>query len=67
MEQPTKHKFILRRIDGFSLLEVLIATFILAFGLLGIMGVCVHSFKSVGSSYQRTLDTSRIIERHEYR
>lgn len=46
---------------GFGLLEVLIAAFILAFGLLGIIGIYVQSFKSIESSYRRTLS---IIEEH---
>jgi Tfp pilus assembly protein PilV len=48
-----------------SYVEVLIAIFILAFGLFGIMGVYIHSFKDMENSYQRTLAISQVIEQHE--
>lgn len=57
---------LVRFINGFSLLELLIAVFILTFSLFGMLGVYIQSFKNIESSYQRTLDISRkIIEPHE--
>ncbi|HBY56158.1 MAG TPA: hypothetical protein DEG23_05040 [Coxiellaceae bacterium] len=46
--------------SGFSLLEVLIATFILAFGLLGVTGIYIHSFKRMENSYWHTLAISQL-------
>lgn len=46
---------------GFSLLEVLIATFILTFGLLGVTGIYIHSFKKMKNSYWHTLAISQLI------
>ena len=54
-------------IRGFGLLEVLIAAFILAFGLLGITGIYIHSLKRIEESHKYTLDASVIIEQHEKR
>lgn len=50
-----------QRFSGFSLLEVLISTFILTFGLLGIMGIYLNSFKRMEDSYWHTLATSQLI------
>lgn len=46
---------------GFSLLEVLIATFILVFGLLGIVSIYLSSFKRVEDSYWYTLANSQLM------
>ena len=45
---------------GFSLLEVLIAIFILAFGLLGITGIYINSYKRMENSYWHTLAISEL-------
>lgn len=57
-----KRPFVL---SGFSLLEVMIGVFILAFGLFGIMGIYLNSFKSMEDSYQRTLEISKTIAKYE--
>lgn len=46
---------------GFSLVEVLIAMFILTFGLLGIAGLYIESLKRTEDAYWRTLATSQLI------
>lgn len=46
---------------GFSLLEVLIATFILAVGLLGIIEIYMHSYKRMENSYWYTLANSQLV------
>lgn len=43
---------------GFSLLEVLIAVFILTFGLLGVTALCLTSLKRTEDAYWRVLATS---------
>jgi prepilin-type N-terminal cleavage/methylation domain-containing protein len=45
---------------GFSLLEVLIAIFILTFGLFGIAGLYISSFKRTEDAYWRVLATSQL-------
>jgi prepilin-type N-terminal cleavage/methylation domain-containing protein len=50
---------------GFTLLEVVIAMFVLSFGLFGIMGICISSLKNVETSYERSLSTSLTIEKNE--
>jgi type IV pilus assembly protein PilV len=46
---------------GFSLIEVLIATFILTVGLLGIAGLYINSLKRTENAYWHTLATSQMI------
>ncbi|MEI8054921.1 MAG: prepilin-type N-terminal cleavage/methylation domain-containing protein [bacterium] len=46
---------------GFSLVEVLIAVFILTVGLLGIAGLYINSLKRTEDAYRRTLATSQLI------
>lgn len=43
------------RQDGFSLLEVLIAIVVLSFGLLGMLGLLLNSYKLTSSSNYRTI------------
>ena len=50
------------RQHGFSLLEVLIALFVLSIGLLGLAGLQTFSVKFVHQSYQRTQATLLIYE-----
>ena len=47
--------------NGFSLIEVLIASFILTFGLLGITGLCISSLKRTEDAYWRTIATSQLM------
>ncbi len=60
-----KSVLVQNKIYGFSLLEVLIATFVLACGLLEVIGVYIHSLKSTEESYRRTIIAAKIIEAHE--
>ena len=46
---------------GFSLIEILIATFVLTIGLLGITAIYINSFQKAKSSYWRTLAGSQLI------
>lgn len=46
---------------GFSLIEVLIAAFILTFGLLGIAALYINSLKQTENAYWRTLAISQWI------
>lgn len=50
---------------GFCLIEILIAIFILTFGLLGIAGLHISSLKRTETSYWRTLTTSQWMLMHE--
>jgi len=50
---------------GFSLLELLIATFVLSFGLLGIVGVHIHSFQRVENIFWQTLAVAQLISMKE--
>jgi type IV pilus assembly protein PilV len=45
---------------GFSLIEVLIAVFILTVGLLGIAGLYINSFKRTEDAYWHALATSQL-------
>jgi len=46
---------------GFSLIEVLIAVFILTLGLLGVAGLYINSLKRTEDAYWRTLATSQLV------
>jgi hypothetical protein len=46
---------------GFSLLEVLIATFILTVGLLGVIGIYMHSYKRMENSCWYSLANSQLV------
>lgn len=46
---------------GFSLIEVLIAAFILAVGLLGAASLYISSLKRTEDAYWRTLATSQLV------
>ena len=46
---------------GFSLIEVLVAVFILAVGLLGVAGLYINSLKRTEDAYWRTLATSQLV------
>ncbi|CAL7963884.1 type IV pilus assembly protein PilV [Gammaproteobacteria bacterium] len=46
---------------GFSLIEILIAVFILAIGLLGVAGLYITSLKRTEDAYWRTLATSQLV------
>ena len=48
-------------IKGFSLFEVLISLFILTFGLVGITGLYIKSFKRTENAYWHTLATTKWI------
>jgi len=50
---------------GFSLLEVLVATFILTFGVLGMIGVYMNALRRVKDSYWYTLANSHLISMSE--
>ncbi len=50
---------------GFSLIEVLIAVFILTFGLLGITGLYINSLKRTEDAYWHVLATSQWAAMHE--
>jgi type IV pilus assembly protein PilV len=44
----------MKKSKGFTLLEILVTLLIMSFGLLGIAGIIVNSFKNNQSSYART-------------
>ena len=56
-----------KTVTGFSLIEVLIAVFILTFGLLGIAGLYITSLKRTEDAYWRTLAISQFITMAEQR
>jgi|GEM_PF-603591 len=47
---------------GFAMIEVLVTTVVLAFGLLGLAGLLVKSTSMTQESYQRTIVTQRIYD-----
>jgi prepilin-type N-terminal cleavage/methylation domain-containing protein len=51
----------LRATLGFSLVEVLIAVFILTIGLLGVAGLYIASLKRTEDAHWRTLATSQLV------
>jgi Tfp pilus assembly protein PilV len=59
------HKFNNNNIFGFSILEVLIAVFILSFGLLGIAGLYISSLKRTENACWRALAVSQWIAMSE--
>ena len=53
------------KFNGFSLLEVLIATSIFSIVMLGIAGICLRSFKRSENLYWYTLASSQLISMRE--
>lgn len=55
-----KLRYVLKKNHGFSLIEVLIAVFILTFGLLSIAGLYINTLKNIKNSYLSVLTTSQL-------
>jgi prepilin-type N-terminal cleavage/methylation domain-containing protein len=55
-----KQRTWLKRNHGFSLIEILIAVFILTFGLLSIAGLYINTLKNIKNSYWSVLATSQL-------
>ncbi|MGZ8094986.1 MAG: type IV pilus modification protein PilV [Methylosarcina sp.] len=54
---PTKHRLVMNKESGFTLIEILIAMVILSIGLLGLAGMQATVLKNNQSAYNRSLAT----------
>lgn len=54
-----------RRGKGFSIMETMIAMFVLGVGLLGVAGLQLSSLRSIQSAYMRTIATGQIFDMAE--